>query len=83
MILIKESIFFFVFKVKKRFSIEVILVDLIVLRRNRKLDRLERRNFVGSVGVDSLYFWEDEFKKREKKFEMKEKELKSISLINF
>lgn len=83
LISIKESIFFFAFKVKKRPSIEAILVDPIVLRRNRKMDRLERRNSAGSAGADSLYSWEDELKKREKKLEMKEKELKSISLINF
>lgn len=83
LISIKESIFLFAFKVKKRPSIEAILVDPIVLRRNRKMDRLERRNSAGSAGADSLHSWEDELKKREKKLEMKEKELKSISLINF
>ncbi|XP_052700276.1 serine/threonine-protein kinase Nek2-like isoform X1 [Crassostrea angulata] len=64
-------------EVKKRPSIEAILVDPIVLRRNRKMDRLERRNSAGSAGADSLHSWEDELKKREKKLEMKEKELKS------
>lgn len=78
LISIQENIFFFAFQVKKRPSIEAILVDPIVLRRNRKMDRLERRNSAGSAGADSLHSWEDELKKREKKLEMKEKELKSI-----
>lgn len=78
LISIKESIFFFASKVKKRPSIEAILADPIVFRRNRKLDRLERRNSAGSAGTDSLHSWEDELRKREKRLEMKEKELKSI-----
>ncbi|XP_022335257.2 serine/threonine-protein kinase Nek2-like isoform X2 [Crassostrea virginica] len=64
-------------EVQKRPSIENILADPIVLRRNRKLDRVERRNSAGSAGTESLHTWEEELRKREKKLEMKEKELKS------
>ena len=64
---------------QKRPSIENILADPIVLRRNRKLDRVERRNSAGSAGTESLHTWEEELRKREKKLEMKEKEMKSMA----
>lgn len=69
------------FQVNKRPSIDTILADPIVLRRNCKLERVERRNSAGSTGADSLNSLKEELRLKEKKLEMKEKELKSIFLI--
>ncbi|XP_048736337.1 serine/threonine-protein kinase Nek2-like isoform X2 [Ostrea edulis] len=64
-------------EVNKRPSIDTILADPIVLRRNCKLERVERRNSAGSTGADSLNSLKEELRLKEKKLEMKEKELKS------